>query len=104
MIFMQDGAPAHAAASTRADLEARGIPLIVHPPFSPDLNPIEMAWNWMKDYIQEKFPEKMSYDRLRAAVLEAWEAIPEDFLRDHVYSMPERCEAVITADGKHTKF
>jgi DDE superfamily endonuclease/Helix-turn-helix domain len=103
-IFMQDNASSHVAALTRKELEERNIPIYDHPPFSPDLNPIENAWNWMKDYIGRHFPAKMSYDQLRAAVKEAWEAIPEDFLRDLVYSMHDRCLAVIDANGMHTKY
>lgn len=63
--FMYDNAPAHAAAKTVAELAARGIRVILWPPFSPDLNPIEKVWNKMKNYIEEHFPEHMSYTRLR---------------------------------------
>ena len=40
----------------------------------------------------------MSYDRLREAVYAAWEAIPEDFLRERVDTMPIRQQAVIDAN------
>ena len=78
---MQDNAKPHTAKATTKELEARGIQTLPHPPYSPDLNPIEMVWNWMKDYIEKNYPEKMSYDALRKAVKEAWEAVPESFLR-----------------------
>jgi len=45
--LMQDGAPGHAAADTKAELEARGVQVLSWPAYSPDLNPIEMCWNWM---------------------------------------------------------
>lgn len=106
LLLMQDGAPSHTAASTRQDFEERGIEVIFWPPFSPDLNPIENCWNWMKDWIQDCYglDEKPSYDRLRAYVKQAWEALPEDFLKSLLASMPRRCEAVIEANGMHTKY
>ena len=50
--FMQDNAPAYAAAATLQDLRERGIFSIKWLVFSPDLNPIENVWNKMKDYIE----------------------------------------------------
>ena len=101
---MQDNAKAHYAAATQKELEERQIQVIVWPPFSPDLNPIEMVWNWMKNYIQEHFEEQMGYDALRAAVMEAWEAVPESYLHELSQSMHDRCQAVIDARGMHTKY
>jgi hypothetical protein len=68
------------------------------------LNSIEIVWARMKDYIETHFPEKMRYDALRAAVIEAWYSISEDLLRDLIMSMPARCAAVIAANGVHIPF
>jgi hypothetical protein len=46
----------------------------------------------------------MSYDQLRKAVSEAWEAVPDSFLLKLLRSMRERCQAVINANGMHTKY
>jgi len=80
--LMQDGAPGHAAADTATDLQERGIEVIFWPAFSPDLNPIERVWHIMKNYLQDNFPEHMSYDRLRSAVKEAWEVIGQFEFRE----------------------
>jgi transposase len=102
--LMQDGAPGHAAGDAKQELEERGISVIFWPAYSPDLNPIETVWNQMKDYIQDKFPEKLSYDQLRNAVREAWDTITVRQLGELIDSMRERCQAVIDANGMHTKF
>jgi len=104
LVLMQDNAPGHAAQETREDLLERGVHIIFWPAYSPDLNPIETVWARMKDYIELYYPEKMSYDALRAAVIEAWHQIGEDLLKDLIKSMPERCAAVIAANGMHIPF
>lgn len=80
--LMQDGAPGHSSAFTKEDLQSRGIYPIYWPSFSPDLNPIETVWDWMKSWIDERYPEdnELSYDLLRQAVRAAWDAVPDSFL------------------------
>ena len=103
---MQDGAPGHRGQYTATELHECGIYPIFWPAFSPDLNPIEMVWNWMKDWIQEHYPNdnELSYNLLREVVRAAWDAVPETFLKDLIESMPARCQAVIDACGGHTKY
>lgn len=58
--LVQDATPGHGAQSTIKELEKAEIYMVRWPPFSPDLNLIEMVWNWMKNYLQDKFPENMT--------------------------------------------
>jgi DDE superfamily endonuclease len=75
------------------------------PSFSPDLNPIEKVWNWMKDWIQDHFDDTLiSWDELREAVEAAWEALPATYLAEELSKMPARCQAVIDADRMHTRY
>lgn len=104
LILMQDGAPGHSAKDTYQDLKERGITPIFWPPYSPDLNPIERIWHYMKNYIQENYLEKMSYDQLRIAVTKAWEVVGAVELMELIKSMGERCQAVIEAEGRFTKY
>lgn len=105
LILMQDGAAGHTARATMNEFLERGIEPIAWPPFSSDFNLIEMVWNVTKDYIQDKYDEdKMTYPRLRAVVTEAWNAIDTAQLDELIDSMPRRCQALIAANGNHTKF
>ena len=101
---MQDWVPGHAAGDIRTELQERGIEVIHWPAFSPDLNRIEKVWHTMKNYLQDNFPENMSYDRLRDAVKEAWGTVGQHEFRELIESMPARCQAVIEANGLFTKY
>ena len=43
-IVVMDNLPAHKVTGVRAAIEAAGATLLYLPPYSPDLNPIEMAF------------------------------------------------------------
>lgn len=102
---MQDNASGHAAKATIAEMQERGIRMVEWPAYSPDLNPIETVWDWMKDWIDEQYGEKkLNYNQLRIAVKDAWDAVPGDFLNKLIEDMPNRCKAVIAAKGKITKY
>ncbi len=58
----------------------------------------------MKNYLQDNYPENMSYEKLRAAVKEAWERVGRFELEELIKNMQARCQAVINANGLFTKY
>lgn len=106
---MQDNAPPHAAARTMEEMGERAITPIPWPPNSPDLNPIEAVWDFMKNYIQLNYPslgsgKNRSRDKLRLVVKEAWDSVSSEYFVKLIETMPARCKAVIDADGGPTKY
>jgi transposase len=51
-IVIMDNLPSHKVAGVREAIEARGASLIYLPPYSPDLNPIEMAFAKLKTLLR----------------------------------------------------
>ena len=51
-VVVLDNLSAHKAAGVRTLIEERGCRLVYLPPYSPDLNPIEMAWSKMKTWLR----------------------------------------------------
>jgi hypothetical protein len=82
------------------------------PPYSPDLNPIEHVWYHLKIRVNEMFPElltdksknKYLRQRLESCLQAAWDTLLQSLFDSLYQSMPDRIEAVIAANGWHTKY
>lgn len=62
---MQDGAPSHTAAAMIKELIKWGVITIIWPLYLLNLNPIKTVWNWIKDYIENKYGDvQYSYNKL----------------------------------------
>lgn len=110
-IFMHDGASVHRARVVQTVLQRLGITVMVWPPYSPDLNPIENLWSIMKREIYKLYPElefaddtEETLEALIEAAKEAWHAIDQAVLDNLSITMPHRVQAVIRAGGWYTKY
>jgi transposase len=72
-IVVMDNLPAHKIAGVRQAIEASGATMLLLPPYSPDFNPIEMAFSKLKALIRKAAPRTIPelWDTL-AAALEAF--------------------------------
>jgi transposase len=51
IVVVWDNAPCHRARIVKAEAARLGIELVFLPGYSPDLNPIERMWGWMRDEV-----------------------------------------------------
>jgi transposase len=68
-IVIMDNLPAHKPAAVRAAIERCGAELRLLPPYSPDLNPIEMAYSKLKALLKKAAARTV--EQLWAAIAEA---------------------------------
>ena len=84
-IFMHDNAPILNAKKTKAFLEAEGVEVLPWPGQSPDLNPIETLWNFMK--VKVKGKRLRNNDELLETQEKVWNDIPLTYIRKLIDSM-----------------
>ena len=76
-ILVMDNLGAHKLAAVRARVEARGAHIHWTPPYSPEYNPIEMYWAWLKGRLRSA--RARTREQLDAAIRDADAALSPEF-------------------------
>lgn len=102
--LMQDNAPCHTSKAVKGFLRREGIEFIDWPPYSPDLNPIENIWHWMKHVLETEYPVCNSAEEIEARFHEIWGKITPEMCQAYCGNYEKRLQAVIDANGGYTKY
>lgn len=105
LTFQQDNATPHRARIALQFLEEHGVPTLPWPARSPDLSPIEHAWDLLGRRMREAYhvpPSSLNVLRLR--LIEQWNQLDQRQIDELCDSMPQRLAACVTASGGHTRF
>ena len=84
--------------------EDNRIQLLEWPAQSPDLNPIEQLWKYLKRQLATYESEPVSVYELWERVEKEWEGNTVEVCTNLIESMPKCIAAVIKAKGGHTKY
>ena len=101
-ILMKDNASIHTAKLTKEYHAYYGVERMEWPARSSDLNPIENVWRLLKARVGRRCPRTDA--EVRQYIQEEWDRMDLEDFKKYIESMPERCQAVIDADGEHTKW
>ena len=74
------------------------------PARSPDLNPIEHAWDMLQHAVSTRPVQPRTLQELKGALVAEWRFIPQNRIRTLITSMRRRCRAVTDARGRHTRY
>lgn len=95
--YQQDNASPHTAGTSRAWFHNHGIDVIDFPPWSSDLNPIELLWNDLKRRVYSHHPKTM--EELEHFIATEWNATDLNFCSRACLNMPQRLQLVIANRG-----
>ena len=77
-VFMHDNSLVHTSKVVREWFKDNDWEVADHPACSPDLNPIEHIWAWMKRQLHKRFPHLMNMPGGPALVKEALADVTRD--------------------------
>jgi transposase len=95
--ILQDGASPHRAGDTWEFIDQKGIDMIANPSYSPDLNPIEKVWGWMKNKANENIPNNL--DDLKELILNLWNEMPQSLIQQFISHNTTVVNDIIQSEG-----
>lgn len=100
--FLHDNPTVHRGAAATKALFDQGATVMDFPPYSPDLNVIENLWGYLAKKVDQH--RCRNTEDLKRWVQEEWDNVPNEYFANLFASYTKRCEAVIEAQGAHTKY
>ena len=103
-IYQHDNAQAHSARLTVNFLATNRIPVLDWPSLSPDMSPIEHAWDELARRISARRQPPRNINELTNALINEWNNIPQQVMANLVLSIRRRFTACIAANGSYTRY
>ena len=101
LVFQQDNAPVHKSEVVRNFLAQEQWEVLDWPAYSPDLNPIENIWAIFKKNLRGQI---VTWENLEEKVMEVWNNINPDVVRNLYSSYENRLVKVIKNHGSLTGY
>jgi len=101
---MDDNASVHRSALTEAWKQTNNLPTFFWPPQSPDLNPIENVWLYLKNYVKKNISKIKTVNDLRTELLRGWNKLFVTYLQSLYSTLPRQCRQVLRSKGYIAKY
>ena len=104
VLLQDDNAPAHRARVVENFLQTQGVDRLPWPALSPDMNPIEHAWDYIDRAIRRMDNPPTNLAQLSNALVNVWNNMPIANVNTLIDSMPRRVAALENARGGATRY
>lgn len=99
-VLLNDNAPAHSAIRVRQFLAQRGVTVLDHPPYSPDLAPADFfLFPRMKEVL--KGARFADVSAIQGRVTSVLRSIPKEAFSDSFQKLYERCQKCVVYNGDY---
>lgn len=103
LVFQHDNARPHTARLTQDFLRRNNVQVLPWPSRSPDMSPIEHLWDELDRRVRKNLHPR-TLPALARALEREWQNIPANVVQRYVDSMRRRLQAMIAANGGHTRY
>jgi hypothetical protein len=104
VVFQHDNDPKHTSKVVKNYLKNKSIAVLNWASQSPDMNPMEHAWKYLKDQVTARSDKASNLDEVFTIAQEEWKNISVEFFRKLILSMTTRVQTVYNVRGRHTKY
>lgn len=105
--LQEDGDPSHGLKKygpAQRVRDAANVRTHQHPPYSPDMNPIEAAWSILKQRLRQiRRLQHMDINKLKSTVQRVWSDITIEQIQERISDLPERCRILCANGGNRIK-
>jgi len=102
--YQDDGASCHDSQAVIDYCAEKGIQRPYWPANSPDMNPIEWVWGWMKNKLTARRVKPRNIEELKTIITEIWYSFTQEQILGLYSSMPGRIATLQRLQGKNTNF
>jgi len=94
----QDNDPKHSSHFIEEFLEDKGINWWYSPPESPDLNPIELVWGSLKQYLRNQY-KPHNLEELKAGIETFWFSLTPEKCRKYISHLKKVIPKIVEVEG-----
>jgi transposase len=102
-VLVQDNFSVHKSKEVMKIISDLNIHVEFIPPYSPETNPIENIWSWLRAEAAKSTTLDMTVDALAHEVIAVWERLPVDVCRNAIRNIPEVAHRLIHSKGSYIR-